>query len=177
LPTSYTGPTRSVDSELALFARVGIRAPPAPTSRPSKIRQYFLAIQPHRASLLFAIAGARQAALDPFLTQLSLPLMMPPPPAVLRMTPSHRHPYLDHGVYDAFKTVPTVVRAAMKLEKHGILVLGQLVQMSEDDLRSYAFIDDVIIAEMKAHLAAIKLGFEMRAPAWNRRFAGSGAVP
>ncbi|UGY07436.1 hypothetical protein [Bradyrhizobium quebecense] len=123
---------------------------------------------------MLTVTGVRQTC--SILTQLSLPLK-PQRPTVVRMVPGHRYAYLNYGVYDAFKTVPSVAGAATRLERRGIFVLGQLVQMSENDLRGYGFMSDEIISDMKAHLATVKLGFGMRAPAWNRSFTSLSPAP
>ena len=146
--------------------------PDIPCTNHSKILQYFLATRSKRKNLLFLVGGMRQAAaqLMPSSTQLTLQLITSQRPSVVRLAPRNCYSYLNHGVHDVFKTVPSVTHAAIKLERRGIFVLGQLVQMSEDDLRRFPFLNAAIVEDMKSHLATVNLAFGMRAPAWNRSF-------
>jgi hypothetical protein len=104
--------------------------------------------------------------------QLFLPLPSPRPPNIVRLLRRDRYNFLDYGVHDTFYDVPEAAAAALKLEREGIYVLGQLLQMVEDDLRAFSFMDEASVSAMKRRLATIDLTFGMRAPAWNRSYKG-----
>lgn len=91
-------------------------------------------------------------------------------PTVVRLIPPRRNVYLDYGVYDVFRRVPGAARPALRLQKNGILLLGQLVQLSEEEVRAMAAVNDDMLSRMKRHLATIDFGFDMRAPAWEREY-------
>jgi len=100
------------------------------------------------------------------------PVSLPAParPTVVRFPPRRHSAYLDYGVYDYFRNVPGAAEPARKLEENRIIVLGLLVQMSEDMVRAVTSIDDDTLERMKAVLAEIGFGFDMRVPWWNRGY-------
>lgn len=108
--------------------------------------------------------------------QLSLPLEPSHRPGVFHIVPAIRRALLDYGVYDQFRDIPDAAGPALRLEYNGVCMLGQLVQMSEEALRCYPFIDDCALTAMKANLAKFDLCFGMRHPAWNRRMKNMVAV-
>ena len=75
-----------------------------------------------------------------------------------------------------FYDLPDAARAALRLEDEGVHMLGQLVQMSAEDVRRYSFVDDRAFSAMEGRLAEIDLCFGMRYPAWNRRMRNAFAM-
>jgi hypothetical protein len=108
--------------------------------------------------------------------QLPLPLACPRRTNVVRFAARRRIPYLDFGVYDTFQHIAGAKAAALKLESREIFVIGQLVQMTEEQVRSLAFVDDEALRLMKEELAAMGLGFGCRVPSWTRRYQAFLAI-
>jgi hypothetical protein len=96
--------------------------------------------------------------------------MNPQPSNVVRFAPRNRHAYLNYGVYDVLRDVPSAAKAGLVLQQRGVYLLGQLVQMTEEELLSVPSIDAPAIEGMKDRLGKIDFGFGMRIPSWNRNF-------
>ena len=76
--------------------------------------------------------------------------------------------YLEYGVFDTFGDIPKARKAAVKLEKLGVVVIGQLVQLRPGVLLSYNFITDEIYQLMSDRLSKAGLKFGLNLPHWNR---------
>lgn len=98
--------------------------------------------------------------------QLSFDLMDSASSNIIRLAPPHRDVYLDYGLVDIFRGVPSAKRAARKLERQGLSVIGQLIQKTEREISS--IVGEVAAETMREHLAKIELGFDMRAPRWSK---------
>jgi hypothetical protein len=101
--------------------------------------------------------------------QLLLDLPIPSDSNVVRLPLPRSQGYLDYYVSDLFCTDDRVLRAAKKLEKLGIVFIGQLVQMPEGTIGRLPFMDQKILDEIKLTLSKIGLGFSTRIPSWARR--------
>jgi hypothetical protein len=102
--------------------------------------------------------------------QLTLPFAMPQRPNIVRFLPRHQYSCLAYGVYDTFENVPEAAKAAQQLEANHIFLIGQLVQLTEEQVRAFPFMNDTIIRVMKDELEVAGLGFGTRVPSWNKRF-------
>jgi hypothetical protein len=89
---------------------------------------------------------------------------------VIDFPPSERFDYLTYGVYDTFRGNPLLKKAGLKFERHGYYVLGQLVQLTEDRVRAFSFLDSAILCQISEHIRPLGLRFGMYLPTWNRRF-------
>jgi hypothetical protein len=105
--------------------------------------------------------------------QFPLPFMTPKRPQIVRLIPKTRYGCLDYGVRAFFSESPSAAKLARKLETKGILYLGQLLQMSEDDVRATGTGDQAAIDAMKRELGRAGLGFDTRAPDWTREYENS----
>jgi hypothetical protein len=76
--------------------------------------------------------------------------------------------YLDVGVYDFFRDIPGAASAALGLEKAGIYLLGQLVQLRKADLVILKCVTPKASETIENNLGAVGLGFGMYLPLWNR---------
>jgi hypothetical protein len=88
---------------------------------------------------------------------------------VFYMAIARSHHNLDLDSQDMFADYPDARRAAIRLERHGIILVGQLVQLTEAELLKLKFMSPEIIAEMKEQLWSVRLRFGMSVPFWNRR--------
>jgi hypothetical protein len=164
--------------QLVLFSACEITAPtPSLNGLPAKIANYLQAFgkQTDRPLRLVLVSDAQTVVTFPD-RQLPLPLELPRRPSLARIVPAIRRAFLDYGVYEQFRDEPESFDAALQLEKSGIYMLGQLIQMSEDQLRAYSFINDRVLQSMKANLARFDLGLDTRHPPWNRRMKSIAAV-
>jgi hypothetical protein len=173
------GKTHGDDTcQQTLFLRLDSDLPlqDAPTLS-SLISVYLLSIQHKRSPLLSLNLNSGAGVDTDILTvQLDLPLPVPQRPQIVRIVPALRRAFLDYGVYDQFCEVADAARAALALEKSGVYLLGQLVQLTEERMLAYPFVDSAILAAMKSNLAKIDLCFGMRHPAWTRRMQSLVAV-
>ena len=76
--------------------------------------------------------------------------------------------YLDLGIHDVFRAVPAALGAARRLERKGIYLLGQLVQMSRAELTMRRFADEGVAVLMSEHLTKVGFRFGMHLPVWER---------
>jgi len=160
-------PAKLHDLGPELFLRAGIMLPlQKPPPPGSKIRSYFEELTANIGPILLDVSRQSNASSR----QLLFLFMLPTRTSVVRFAPKASHIYLDYGVYDMFRDVPHVALAAAKLEAKRVHVLGQLVQLSEERVRAFSFIDDGIIATMREYLAPLGLDFGMRIPSWYRTF-------
>jgi len=159
-------------SDLAstLFSHVGVDFPLLRGGPgPSQVQCYMAATG--RSFLL--LSANRRKDYNPTATyalQLSLPLMVSSNATVLRIAPRRRYAYLDYGVYDVFRDLPLAAGPALRLEAKGVSILGQLVQLSENEVRTLASVDEETIDAIKRRLALVGFGFDMRVPDWNREY-------
>jgi hypothetical protein len=171
---------RSVEDadEVPLFSRVG--HPPPVVHSPDEaqqFRRYLLDLARHGGrSLPLRLISAGNNGITFLPRQLTLPFDPPRRPNVVRIVPPIRRAFLDYGVYDQFCEEPKAARAALKLESSGVFVLGQLLQMSEERVRAFPFINDAALETMKANLKKVDLCFGMRDPQWNRRMRSVVAI-
>ena len=152
--------------QLTLFpcATLPVQSAPAETEI---IQRYFLSIRRESRPPLLLACGSRDDDIALSDRQLPLPLAPQPSPFV-RIVPHHRRPCLDYGVYDTFHDVPNASKAALKLENHHILLIGQLVQLSEAQVRD--LVDEGSFHAIEKELIFLGLGFGTRIPFWNRKF-------
>jgi hypothetical protein len=150
-----------------LFSYFGIELPErVPPSLSERVLLYF-ACRPRlgNASLiLLSLSKSSRYAT----TQLLLPLGKPQRRFPVRFVPRNRRVYLDYGVYDTFRNLPEVAKTALKLEAKGFNLVGQLVQLSEEQVRAFSFIDERTLKRMKDHLAKVAFCFGMEISFWNR---------
>jgi hypothetical protein len=171
VPDGRVSPVDSVRREnnritADLFSNVGIMLPFQLTPRlNSKIHSYL-----SRASsrpILLEVHRHYDFGGD---NQFPFAFAAPTPTAVIKFAPRASHVYLDYGVFETFRDVPLVALAAAKLEAKRIHVLGQLVQLSEQRLRAFSFMNEIIVTKMREHLAPLCLDFGMCIPSWYRSF-------
>jgi hypothetical protein len=171
------GPTPS-DLCPTLYSLAGISLPIH--ERPAISERYLASFASYSASqprlLTTGRRGTDNIPIAFKFCQLHLPFTNARPQAFVRLAPRSSHIYLDYGVYDTFRDVPRAAKAARKLEANRIYVLGQLVQLTEDQIREFHFIDNETIEVMKRHLATIKFSFGMRIPSWYSEFKNFLAV-
>jgi len=165
----HSSPAACIWDDVPLFAASESWLPPqiSPNLR-ERISHYLGRRKGDQSSPLMLIFDAKSYARWPD-CQLPLPLAPPRRSNIVRFAPRHRYPYLDYGVYDTFRSVPEVAKAALKLEANQILLLGQLVQLSEEQVRAFSFMKEDTLRIMKVELAAMGLGFATRVPSWNKR--------
>jgi hypothetical protein len=156
---------------LDLFSAANLAEPFALRERKSQIAKY-LDANPRNFLGLDGGVVAAQHSCNYAPIQYLLPLAEPPRSSVVTFLSRDRYGFLDYGVHDTFYSVPNSAAAARKLERQGIYVLGQLVQMSEANLRRFPFMNDSVVEAMKKQLAKIGLMFNVRAPAWNKSYRG-----
>ena len=95
---------------------------------------------------------------------------MAPPTNVVRFAPRHTHAYLDCGIYEVLRSDPRLVKVAEALEAEHIYVLGQLVQLSEERISEFDFLDASTREILRNYLIdTTGLNFGMRIPSWSRR--------
>jgi hypothetical protein len=87
---------------------------------------------------------------------------------VIPLLGQRRQRYLDFGVYDFFRDIPKASRAARGLERVGVCLLGQLVQLREADLGILKCMTPAAIEAIRDNLASVGLSFDMYLPLWNR---------
>lgn len=154
--------------------RLSIKRPPSLRER---ISEYFSRLRAEsRRPLHVVVVPDKQRDVCCRDCQLTLPFEFPPPSTPVHIVPALRRAFLDYEIYDIFHDIPDVARAALRLEKKGVRMLGQLVQMSPEDVRRHSFIGDQAFAAMEARLAEIDLRFGMRHPAWNRQMRKAFAM-
>ena len=100
--------------------------------------------------------------------QLSFSFMLPPN-NVIKLAPRSSHPYLNYGVYDILRIDRKLVKPALRLEQRYIFAIGQLVQLTEEQVQAFEFINDETFDRMRAQLNKMKLDFGMRIPSWTKR--------
>jgi hypothetical protein len=101
-------------------------------------------------------------------TQLSFLFMNRTQSVVVKLVPRDKLFMLDFGIYDLFRNVACLTKFADRLERVHIYAVGQLVQMSEADLREYSFVSDETITAIKDELSKSRLSLGMAAPSWTR---------
>ncbi len=79
-------------------------------------------------------------------------------------------------MYDTFQHIAGARKAAVKLETNEVFVIGQLVQMTEDQVRAVPFMDDETLRLIRDELAAMGLGFGYRVPSWSRHYRAFLAI-
>lgn len=108
-----------------------------------KISRYLLSIgRKTNASLRYVVVSGNLHHIRVVDCQLTLPFAPPHPLNIVRFVPPHRRGFLDYGVYDSFRNVPGAGHAAHQLEAMRIYLVGQLVQLTEEQVRAYPFMDD-----------------------------------
>ena len=138
---------------------------------PERIGRYLFSLGRKKSrSLPLILISAKKNPINSLNCQLTLSLTSPQRPTVVRFVPRHRHPYLARGVYDTFCDVRGAEKAALKLEANRIFLVGQLVQLSEEEAGAFQFMDQDTLRIMKDELAALGLGFGTRVPSWNAEF-------
>lgn len=153
------------DSEsIELFAYYGIAlALLSPVSLREKIQKFLEARPAH----MRIVALALERDEDPVSRRAQIILPLADETArVVPFVPRHALIYLEYGVFDTFRDVRALRRAALNLESRGILLVGQLVQMHVAELA--AFVDEAVIAAMRERLITVGLDFGMRLPTWRR---------
>jgi hypothetical protein len=90
------------------------------------------------------------------------------PNNIVQYVSQPRQMYLDYGVYDTFRDEPGLVNPSRKLERQGIRLIGNLVQMSREELATFSFLDADTLDQMEAQLALAGLRFGMNIPWWGR---------
>jgi hypothetical protein len=165
-------------ARICLFARIGLVLPiQSSPGLSERVRAHLCGPGGSEARTLpFMVVSCILTTITPFDFQLSLPLSPPRRPNVVRLVPPLRRAFLDYGVYDQFYDLPGAAKAALKLEENGIFLLGQLLQMSDDAILAFPFMNETILETMKKDLARFDLSFGMRHPAWNRRYRSVFAV-
>jgi len=109
------------------------------------------------------------ASLPALPIQLHLAWASPEPENVVSLVDRRCLTYLDHGVYDVFRDFQEISSAAIALEKAGIYLIGQLVQLRERDLQILRGVSSEATRDMAVILKQLGLGFNMHLPAWNRQ--------
>ena len=90
-----------------------------------------------------------------------------PPGNIVKLVTHRSEPYLDYTIAGYFDDCPELRRAARVLEfDHGIYLIGQLVNMTEAELRIFPSMSDDVIAKFSTELARIGLGFGMHLNRW-----------
>jgi len=154
-----------------LFAWSGIALPLglAPSAL-APIRAYFSAMRPENRAVLLNLEFQDYIPDVSIPFQLRFSFMRPTRPVVVRLAPRASHAYLDYGVHDMFRDMPELASVARKLEYNDVYVLGQLVQLPEERLRAFPFINDEVIQNLRRRLVPLGLDLEMQIPSWYRKF-------
>lgn len=170
LDTQERSESRQSEPELFEWAQAPLRVQTVPAKR-QKVELYLLEFGAHRIEALPSPRPYATNFLVAFLDcQLTLPFAASKRPNVLRVVPRHGRAYLDYGVYDCFHDVRGAAKAALRLEAIGVLLIGQLIQRSEEQMRALPFMTEESLQAMREELAIFGLGFGARVPWWNRRF-------
>jgi hypothetical protein len=76
--------------------------------------------------------------------------------------------YLDYGVYDLLRTRQCAQRAALRLQRKGVSLVGELTQLSRYELRPLIDRDERALREIEAALGTVGLGLGKHFPQWKR---------
>jgi len=77
--------------------------------------------------------------------------------------------WLDYGVFDMLRDCGPARAAAIELEENGVYLLGQLVQLTRDDISLLRHVTDPGIDAIEAELATMGLRLGMNIPSWTRQ--------
>ncbi len=90
------------------------------------------------------------------------------PANILKLVPRKATPYLDYAILDYFGDNPAIARAARQLDRHaGVYLVGHLVALTETELRQFGAVTEEVLAELRATLEKIGLGFGMCTKLWS----------
>lgn len=156
--------------DLDLFQRAGLTlTEQAAGSASETLQSYLAAVAPQHAILIHSsdtpIDFEHRLPL-----QLPLPFKTPERPAVVKLAPKASHVYLNYGVYDVFRDVPILANPAVRFEANDISLLGELVQIPENALRTFSFVTTEVVSELRRHLSQLGLDVGMSIPSWNRDY-------
>jgi hypothetical protein len=111
------------------------------------------------------------------LDQIELPGLQPQRSNIVHLVPRPHHICLDYGIVDLFRSEgPEVKKATHQLRGKNIIYLGQLVQLSEEELLGYSFMDRAILQTMREALTKYGFKFGASIPWWNREFEASSQL-
>jgi hypothetical protein len=162
----------ALPSTRCLFSRAGVSLPKQRRANSFELLPSPLIMrQRDKPTLLFFVSALdRSSTIIPVSAPLQLifSFMTSPSSRIVSFAPRACHVYLDYGVYDSFRDT-RAAKAALRLQRNGIWLIGQLVQLSEAELCSVPGVDSAAVQTMKERLATVNLGFDTPVPSWNRR--------
>jgi hypothetical protein len=150
-------------------------APECRAPRPNRVEQLMAGRPRHRFPMLIARCAEwenddnRRSRQLPFFFLVDVSLSLPNA-KVVKFAPRDSYCQLGYGVVDFFRDVSAVREAAAKLEDNRIMVVGLLVQMSEDMVEQVTGADGAVVRMMADELQSVGLGFNCRVPGWSRDF-------
>lgn len=100
--------------------------------------------------------------------QLCFSFMDLPPSKVVRLVPPRLQQWLSYTLKDLSASEPELADTVRQLERSGVTYLGDLVQMSEDQLRALPFMSEQSLAGIRTFLSRARLGFDSALTRWNR---------
>jgi hypothetical protein len=159
---------------------VDIRAPSTPESATGLVEQIQRYVQ-GRTSLknrvLLLIFDSGNLAETSICRQLALPLQPHRPSNIVRLVPRTRLSHLGYAVCDLFCNVPDARKVARGFAKQKVWYVGQLVQLSPEQIKAFPFMTDELYTILEAKLKEHKLGFGSLVPSYNRSRRGMPMLP
>jgi hypothetical protein len=100
--------------------------------------------------------------------QLALPLQPIRSSNVVRLVPRTRLEHLGYAVCDIFFNVREARAVARGFAKQKVWYVGQLVQLTSEQVKAFPFMTDELYEILEAKLKEHKLGFGCLVPSYNR---------